>query len=396
MEDRKVFKKSILNHVFFFTVAVVLTVLVIILISPYISIIFAAGIYCILTYPFYRYLKNKYKLKSFVAGIIVFIISVLLIFIPLGIIGFILVVQVIKFINTLTINIDQSLFNNFIININKIFSDLNLQNLQIDPSGLENQLVQSVSQVANILARSLSVVLQVSFASIFTFFVFSILAIVMLPNWRKVVEIIKSFIPLKKDDRDLYFRRGRIIITDVVKGTVIVAMAQGALISLFLTLLGIPNALLFGFLAMVFSLLPVVGTNLVAFPIIIYFFIKGETFNAVSFLVWQLLVVNSIDNILRPFLVSNEVKIHPIIMFFAYLGGIHVFGLAGLILGPLVIVLFITTLEILQKDYLKQNVKFNKQASSNNKNEIRKISDDISIKEGVDNLVEKFRLFIKK
>ena len=131
-----------------------------------------------------------------------------------------------------------------------------------------------------------------------------------------------------------------------VVGTLLTAAAQGLLSGLIYLILGVPNAVLWGTLTGLTSLVPVVGTATVWIPITLYLFFTGEPYRALLLLILQVVVVGSVDNFLRPLLIEGQVKMHTLLIFFSILGGIGYFGFFGVILGPLVFAIGLTFFEL--------------------------------------------------
>jgi len=101
------------------------------------------------------------------------------------------------------------------------------------------------------------------------------------------------------------------------------------------------------------SFLPIIGSFLVWGPVVIYFFIQGSLLKGIILLAWGGIVVGLSDNFLRPILISKRTKLHTILLFFGVLGGIRSFGLLGLIVGPLVVTIGITILDIYSEKVAK-------------------------------------------
>jgi predicted PurR-regulated permease PerM len=140
------------------------------------------------------------------------------------------------------------------------------------------------------------------------------------------------------DDRDelMFVETFRSMTNATVVGTLLTAAAQGLISGLIYLILGVPNAVLWGTLTGLTSLVPVVGTAAVWIPITLFLFFTGEPYRALFVLILQAVVVGSVDNFLRPFLIEGHVKMHTLLIFFSILGGIGYFGFFGVILGPLV------------------------------------------------------------
>jgi predicted PurR-regulated permease PerM len=133
-------------------------------------------------------------------------------------------------------------------------------------------------------------------------------------------------------------------------GTVCVSLLQGMLGGLMFFWLGLPAPLLWGLVMGVAAMLPVIGTFIVWLPTAIYLLATGQTLEGVILLCWGLFVVGLIDNLLYPVFVGGRTQTHTIPTFFSLVGGIFVFGPAGLIIGPVVFAIAIFLLEYWRHD----------------------------------------------
>jgi predicted PurR-regulated permease PerM len=121
-----------------------------------------------------------------------------------------------------------------------------------------------------------------------------------------------------------------------VYGILTVGAIQGILTGIAMKIVGIPSSLLLGLAAGFASIIPVVGSSIVWGPAAIYLFVQGATWKGVFLLVWGTIVVSSIDNVVRPWVVGGRVELHPMVLVFFILGGVEAFGFIGLFIGPVV------------------------------------------------------------
>ncbi len=152
--------------------------------------------------------------------------------------------------------------------------------------------------------------------------------------------------PLAEADDETIFKKLALAVSAVVRGSLIVAFIQGILATVGFMIFGLPNPVLFGTIAAIAALVPGVGTALVLVPAIGYLFLSGNTFGAAGLFIWGTVVVGLVDNFLGPQLIGNKMKLHPLAVFLAVLGGIVFFGPIGIIVGPLVISLFSALLDV--------------------------------------------------
>lgn len=167
----------------------------------------------------------------------------------------------------------------------------------------------------------------------------------MMRDRRAALAILASISPFSRAEMAALYGRIADTIRATVFGTVAVAMIQGMLGGFMFWMLGLPAPLLWGFVMGVVAIVPVLGTFVIWAPAVIILFSMGETTRALILLTWSLLVVGTIDNLLYPLLVGNRLRMHTIPTFISLVGGVFVFGPAGIILGPVVLTITLFLLE---------------------------------------------------
>jgi len=167
----------------------------------------------------------------------------------------------------------------------------------------------------------------------------------LLRDGEAVVDASKRVLPLDEELVDVLIGRSEEIIFATVYGSIVVAIVQGALGGLAFWALGLPGAVLWGVVMTFLSLLPAVGPPLIWGPAAVILLLQGEVWRPLVLVGVGALIVGTVDNLLRAYLVSGRAQIHPLVVFFSVLGGILLFGLMGLFLGP---ILFVASLSMLE------------------------------------------------
>jgi predicted PurR-regulated permease PerM len=129
-------------------------------------------------------------------------------------------------------------------------------------------------------------------------------------------------------------------------GGILVALLQGFLGGFAFWFFGLSSPVFWGTVMALLSFLPVVGPFLVWGPVVAYFFFQGTYLKGIILLAWGGAVVGLSDNFLRPIFISKRTKLHTMLMFFGVLGGLKSFGFLGLVVGPLIVTICITMLDI--------------------------------------------------
>ncbi len=157
---------------------------------------------------------------------------------------------------------------------------------------------------------------------------------------------IRILSPLSEAEMSTLFNRVGDTIHATVYGTFVIAAVQGLLGGLMFWWLGLPAPLLWGLVMSLLAIIPMLGSSIIWAPAALFLALEGNWGSALILTFWGMLVVSTIDNLLRPIFVGNRLKLHTILAFLSVLGGLILFGPAGIILGPVTLTVTITLLDI--------------------------------------------------
>jgi predicted PurR-regulated permease PerM len=135
-----------------------------------------------------------------------------------------------------------------------------------------------------------------------------------------------------------------------IVATGLIALVQGALITAAFLVFNIQGAFFWGFIAALMSFLPVVGPTLIWLPASVFLFFQNRIGAGIALVVWGLLITN-IENFLRPMLQKKMGKIHPLISLIGVFIGIPLFGLLGIVIGPLLLSYFLLIVKMVREEY---------------------------------------------
>jgi len=157
---------------------------------------------------------------------------------------------------------------------------------------------------------------------------------------------VKAAVPLRPDTRDALIRHFVVVVRATMKGTVVVAVIQGIVGGLIFWILGVEGALLWGLLMGFFSLVPAVGTGIIWVPVAIYLLATGSIWEGLTLAGCGIFVIGMIDNLLRPILVGKDTRMPDFVVLIATLAGLELFGLNGVIVGPMIAALFLAVWQL--------------------------------------------------
>ena len=188
--------------------------------------------------------------------------------------------------------------------------------------------------LAGTMARSLAPLLARSFGLISQAGVILLALFFFLQDEAILLAGARSLLPLSTAETDALTARVSATVRATVYGRLLIGTIQGALGGLIFALVGLPAALLWGTVMILLSLLPVFGAFLVWVPASLFLIAQGHWIRGLIVAAWGFAIIHPVDNLLYPVLVGERIGLHPLVLFVAFVGGLVVFGPAGLVIGP--------------------------------------------------------------
>lgn len=315
--------------------------------KPYLTPIVLGGMFAIVCYPLFKKISSGVGEKyPGIAAFLTVLVTVIIVLVPISLLS----TQVIGELNVVYTDLSERAQNEQpIVNL-PVSNNANIENIQIRVRGFLTQAAANIDQYIQRLLRLAIDNAGQFFQRIAEFtlagFIWLLAFYYFLRDGHRIRDLLIHFSPLTdRYDREIMHRIA-LSVKSVIGGTLIVAVIQGILAGVGLGIFGVPNPSVWGLLAVLTALIPTVGTALVMFPAVLYLGATGELMMAGGLLLWALLLVGGIDNILRPKLIEQQIKIHPLIILLSVLGGIAFFGPVGFLIGPIVLTLLIELLHV--------------------------------------------------
>ena len=322
----------------YYLLLTIITILFVSLIFNFAAPILWSIVVSIIFYPLYEKLllmTNKKSLSSMLSLILILLLVIMPSIAVLGLIGN----ELINFINS-SENYSFEQYFQMIPNESAI-------NQLIAWSGLSiNDLIEKADDflisASKMLYQSVSTISANVINFFVSLFIFVYLTFFFLRDGEKILQHCMDAFPMKNEDESYLLEQFQKTTRATIKGTVMVALAQGFLGYLTLLLIGINGALIWGAVMALLSIVPAVGTVLVWLPIALVLFLNGEIMDASLLIFSGVFIIGMIDNLLRPILIGKETKMPDYLILLTTIGGISIFGITGFIVGPIIASLFIS------------------------------------------------------
>jgi predicted PurR-regulated permease PerM len=206
-------------------------------------------------------------------------------------------------------------------------------------ASLEDAAKSAGSWIAVVISRTSSGTLQL------------LILLFFFRDGKRLLRRIRYLIPLEREYKNAIAARFSSVARATVKGTLLIALVQGTLSGLTLWIFGVSSPFLWGVVATLMSIIPLVGAWLVLYPAAFIQMATGHMGQGIGILLVTVVVIVNVDNLMRPRLVGQETGMHDLIVFFSTLGGIAMFGAMGFIVGPMLAAVFLTLLDIYSEEF---------------------------------------------
>jgi len=321
---------------FSFIFTLIILYLSFLLIKPFIGALVSAMIISYILYPFYKRINTKIKSKNLSLFLVVLIV-IFLVLLPIGLMAYALIDRItglLDFFVKFDINSIPFITSEMIPIINNYF----IKSTENIGSGILKLLT---SFVAGLPDKIISIIVFLFATSLF------------LKDGPNLIKKFKITIPIEKVQKDALIKEFSIVTKSMIYSIFLSAIFSGVLGGLIFYLFSIPSALLWGFVMIILSFIPIIGGTPVWTGGIIYLLLTGQHLLGILLIILAILA-EQLNNILMMKIIGKKSKINSFIVLIGIISGIKVFGLLGLILGPLIISLLITLIRFHTKNYKKK------------------------------------------
>lgn len=315
------------------------------MLKPFVGVISWAAVLVIVFYPVHkrilRYTKRP-ALSAFISSAVV----ILVILVPVALITIAVINELSGAMQNLqtalnyVLSPDSNITGPVLAWLGRYVDVTRLQSDEYLLGQLQNMSGSIAGRTLGFLGGLISVIVQMFFV-IFTMYYF-------FKDGDRISKAVRDLLPLEGEQAETIMSRTREVIDASVYGVIAIAIIQGTLGGLAFWVLGLPSAIIWGVAMTFLSMIPMLGAFVVWAPAAIYLALTGHWTKAILLVIWGTLVIGLIDNFLRPKLVGGRTRLHELLIFFAVLGGLTVFGVLGVVLGPVVLAVALALRDVFQ------------------------------------------------
>lgn len=319
----------------------------------YLMLVTIAAIVAFLFQPVYKWLLVR-GYKEGTATMLTFLATLLSVIIPLAFVVLITIGQLThlsKSISSGSLHINASEIGNQVLSsINDMLASLGL-NYQLSSATVAASLTQFAQEMSTAVLQYLASSITSIFSIITSVIIYIYVFFSLLRNKQAVIDTLSALNPLGENITDLYLKRMGSMTKAMVRGQFIIAVMQGLVSALGLYIVGFHSLFFFFFLLLtVLSFIPL-GAGIVTIPIGIILILFGDVWQGVFLIANHLIIVTNIDNVMRPRLVPRDARLDPALAILSVFAGLGLFGFFGIIIGPVLMIVIVTTIQMFLEVY---------------------------------------------
>lgn len=305
-------------------------------------------VFAIFLRPLHLKLTSLFKGKKRLAALSTLLLTIILVLIPLFILLNIFADEAISYgknFGTNTVSIENrfdSAINDVNFRAEKVIGRKDLIKkedavnfIQDKATGVGQRLLGTLTNFFSVIAGSVILFMTIYYS---------------LSGWDELRTYVYTFSPLSPEATLRLSSRALTVIRAALRGNIVMIFVQAFAGGTGFFLFGLRSPVLLGALYGLASLVPTIGTGTIWIPSVIYLFITGNYISGIGLMFWNMAIVGSLDNFVMPMLVKRGASLHPFLVLIGVLGGLHLFGLVGFILGPTIIALTLISIELLKEN----------------------------------------------
>jgi predicted PurR-regulated permease PerM len=314
----------------------------------YFILIVVAAVAAYLFTPLFKRLNKRFGRGA--SSALTLLTAIGSVIVPVGLLVLLAVVQITHMVQSVAEWVQRTdlsaLGDKTLVLANQMIARVPFVHFQVTAESLRKGMTTVAQDVGQWLLGFLQAAAGSVFGGVTAAILFLYVFISLLVNQRAVQTLIRQLNPLGDEVTDLYLAKVGAMVKGTVKGQFIIALCQGVAGAASIYIAGFHEGFfIFAILLTALSIIPL-GGGIVTIPFGIGMILFGNVFGGAFVIVWHLLVVTNIDNFLRPILVPKEARLDPALMLLAVFAGIAMFGAWGIVIGPVLMIVIVTTINV--------------------------------------------------
>jgi predicted PurR-regulated permease PerM len=340
------------SNILFFVILGMATILFLYLLKPFFFPIFWAAVIAGVFMPLYSRINGKLNRPNLSTAIL-FLLIALIILLPAGIVGTLVFNESVQIYATLSP--DAKYMDRNLQHLINSISDNSIAHLfHINKAFLIAKSTEVAQGITNYIFVHLTELTQNTLGLLVQFAIMLYTLFFFVRDGDRFLRMAMKILPLGMGREKFLYERFIVTARSTLKVTLIIGGIQGTLGGVVFLVTDVEGALIWGLLMILMAIVPLVGCSIIWAPAGILMLLTGHIWEGVLILAVGFLVISTVDNLLRPILIGQDVEMHPLLIFLSTLGGIILFGFSGFVIGPVITSLLIAIWEMYEEFYRKE------------------------------------------
>ncbi|HVL68191.1 MAG TPA: AI-2E family transporter [Vicinamibacterales bacterium] len=337
------------GHITLGIIAAIALYLCWLMLQPFVNVLLWAGVLAIVFYPLHRRIRERIGSPSTAAAVSTLLVIVLIL-LPVTFVSIAVVRELAGAADNLQSGLQRLAGAATIPGLGWALDRIG-DYVEIDPVQAQKFIADRLQAWGAALAASTLVVVGGAVGAVVQMALVVFTLFYLFRDGDRIRHAVYDVLPLERIQMHDIAARTKDVIGATIYGVLAIAAIQGTLGTFIFWILGLPSPLLWGVVMFVLSMIPMAGAFLVWVPAAVYLALTGAYLQAAVLVGWGVLVIGSIDNFLSPRLVGRRARLHELLIFFGVLGGLQVFGVLGIVLGPVTVAVTLALIEMVRQAY---------------------------------------------
>lgn len=326
-------------------------------VEPFVTVIAVAAVLVITFYPVFKKFERWFRGRRALASAVTCLIVICVIILPIAVFILMMASEGVTAYDAIRVKVESGFFDKFLQwKEGGILYDLKNQIdpiISLESLDIKQNIINAAQNVSTFLVSQTTTLIKSLSGILLSFVILLFSMFFLFKDGDKLVSRIGYLSPLPSRYEAQLFAKLKDMVNAIIIGGFFTAIIQGSLCGVGLAIAGVASPVFWGAVASFLAFVPMVGTALVWIPAAIIMFISGDYQWGIFLVLWGALLVGTIDNFIKPWLIGKKAHTYPLLTFFVVLGGIFTMGFKGIIVGPLVLMAFMSLLHIYEIEYGK-------------------------------------------
>ncbi len=325
------------------------------ILQPFLQIILLSGVLTVSFYGIYKFFLRIFRNYGNIAALVSCLVVLLVIVVPIVLLSILVANEAIDTYKLIQIRFESGEYDKWLewggVGIQSFYAEYVQPLVGVHMQDLKTSILNMAQSFSTFLATQIGSFVFNILHLVVGFFIMLFAMFYFFRDGEKIMEKIAKLSPLPRAHEEEFFKKITTMVKAITLGVFLTAIIEGAIGGIGFAIIGIPNPIFWGTMMAFLSLIPLVGPSIIWIPASIIMFVNGQIGAGIFLIIWGVVAIGSVEYLLRTYFIGHRAKTYPLMIFFVVLGGIWMMGFKGIIVGPLVLMVFLALLHIYEMEY---------------------------------------------